>query len=170
MANITDYVVPLLLSAACCLALRKKENCYDLLRSGVIEGLKLLVGLTPTLILLLTAISMLRASGAMEQLCRLLTPVLQWTGIPPECGMLILIRPISGSAALALGAELMTTHGPDSPVGRTAAIMLGSTETTFYAMSIYLSHCEIKRSRYILPAALMADITGFLVAAFAAKL
>lgn len=166
----TDYVVPILLILACCLALRKKENCYDLMLHGAADGLKLLLTLTPTLILLLTAISMLRASGAMEQLSKLLTPLLKWTGIPPECAMLILIRPISGSAALAVGAELMTTYGVDSLIGKCAAVMLGSTETTFYAMSIYLAHCEVKRSRYILPAALAADFTGFLVAALTAKL
>ena len=164
----TDYIVPILLITACCLALRKKENCYDLLRDGAADGLKLLLGLTPTLILLLTAISMLRASGAMEQLAKVMAPALKRTGIPPQCAMLILIRPISGSAALAIGADLMATYGPDSPVGRTAAVMLGSTETTFYAMSIYLSHCEVKKSRYILPCALLADITGFLVAAWTA--
>lgn len=165
----TDYVVPILLILACCLALRKKENCYDLMLRGAADGLKLLLTLTPTLILLLTAIYMLRSSGAMEQLSKLLAPVLKWTGIPPECAMLILIRPISGSAALAVGADLMTTYGVDSQIGKCAAVMLGSTETTFYAMSIYLAHCQVKRSRYILPAALAADFTGFFVAALTAK-
>jgi len=165
----TDYVVPLLLILACCLALRKKENCYELMLGGAAEGLKLLLTLTPTLILLLTAIHMLRASGAMEQLSRVLAPILKRTGIPPETAMLILIRPISGSAALAIGADLMATYGVDSIIGKTTAVMLGSTETTFYAMSIYLSHCEVKRSRYILPAALLADFTGFWVAALTAK-
>ena len=165
----TDYVVPILLISACCLALRKKENCYELMLGGAAEGLKLLLTLTPTLILLLTAIHMLRASGAMEQLSRVLAPILKRTGIPPETAMLILIRPISGSAALAIGADLMATYGVDSIIGKTTAVMLGSTETTFYAMSIYLSHCEVKRSRYILPAALLADFTGFWVAALTAK-
>jgi len=165
----TDYVVPLLLILACCLALRKKENCYELMLGGAAEGLKLLLTLTPTLILLLTAIHMLRASGAMEQLSRVLAPILKRTGIPPETAMLILIRPISGSAALAIGADLMAAYGVDSIIGKTTAVMLGSTETTFYAMSIYLSHCEVKRSRYILPAALLADFTGFWVAALTAK-
>lgn len=166
----TDYMIPILLILACCLALRKKENSYELMLSGAAEGLKLLLNLTPTLILLLTAIYMLRASGAMEQLSKLLTPVLKWTGIPPETAMLILIRPISGSAALAVGAELMVSYGPDSFIGRTTAVMLGSTETTFYAMSIYLAHCGVKRSRYILPAALAADFTGFFMAAITTKI
>jgi spore maturation protein B len=167
--EMTDYVVPVLLILCCCLALRKKENSYELMLSGATDGLKLLLTLTPTLILLLTAIYMLRASGAMEQLSRLLTPILKWTGIPPETAMLVLIRPISGSAALAVGAELMTAYGPDSLIGKTTAVMLGSTETTFYAMSIYLAHCGVRRSRYILPAALAADFTGFFMAAATAR-
>ena len=165
----TDYIVPVLMIIACCLALHKKENCYELMLRGATDGLKLLFSLTPTLVLLMTAIHMLRASGAIEALSQLLAPVLEWTGIPPECAMLILIRPISGSAALAVGADLMASYGVDSLVGKTAAVMLGSTETTFYAMSVYLSHCGVRRSRYILPAALAADITGFMVAAFSAR-
>ena len=169
MEAMIDYVVPAFMILACCLALRKKENSYELMLSGAAEGLKLLVTLAPTLILLLTAIYMLRSSGAMEQLSKLLEPLLKYTGIPPQCAMLILIRPISGSAALAVGADLMTCYGVDSLIGKTAAVMLGSTETTFYAMSIYLAHCGVKRSRYILPAALAADVTGFWVAALSTR-
>ena len=81
----------------------------------------------------------------------------------------MLIRPISGSAALAVGAELMMTHGPDSLVGRTAAVMLGSTETTFYTLSVYFGACGIKKTRYALPAALIADLTGFLTASWTVR-
>ena len=166
----TDYVVPLLLILACCLALRKKENCYELMLGGAAEGLKLLLTLTPTLILLLTAIHMLRASGAMEQLSRVLAPILKRTGIPPETAMLILIRPISGSAALAVGGELMAQYGPDSLVGRTAAVMLGSTETTFYTISVYFGSAGIRKTRYTLIAALLADLVGFVMASLTVRL
>ena len=165
----TDYIVPILLVSVCLLALRKKENAYSLLLDGAAEGLKLMVTLVPILILLLTGISMLRASGAIELLSHYLTPLLKWTGIPPETIMLMLIRPISGSGALAVGAELMATYGPDSRIGRTAAIMLGSTETTFYTISIYFSAAGIKKTRYTTPAALVADLTGFLMAAVTAR-
>ena len=164
-----DYVVPALLVAACGLALRKKENPWQLLLTGGAEGLRLLVTIVPTLVLLLTGISMLRASGAMEALSRLLAPVMHGFGIPPETAMLVLIRPISGSAALAVGAELMATHGPDSLIGRTAAIMLGSTETTFYTMSVYFGAAGIQKTRYTLPAALFADLVGFVVASLTAR-
>ena len=84
--------------------------------------------------------------------------------------MLVLIRPISGSAALAVGADLMAQYGVDSQIGRTAAIMLGSTETTFYTISVYFGAAGIKKTRYTIPAALIADLTGFVVASVTAKL
>ena len=165
----TDYLIPILLLAACLVALHKKENAYDFMLAGGAEGLKLLISLVPTLILLLTAVSMLRASGAMEALCGLFSPLLSVLGIPPETAMLVLIRPISGSAALAVGTDLMVQHGVDSTIGRTAAVMLGSTETTFYTISVYFGAAGIKRTRYTLPAALIADMTGFVVASLSVR-
>lgn len=165
----SDYLVPGLLAVICIAALRKRENAYDLLLGGAADGLKLLVTLIPTLILLLTAVTMLRASGAMEWISRLLSPVFSFFGIPPETAMLVLIRPFSGSAALAIGAELMAAYGADSLIGRTAAIMLGSTETTFYAVSVYFGAAGIKKTRYTIPAALIADLTGFVMASLTAR-
>ena len=164
-----DYLVPGLLLGALILALRKKEDPYALLLEGGEAGLRLVMQLIPTLILLLTAVTMLRASGAVEWISRVCAPVFHFFGIPPETAMLVLIRPISGSAALAVGSELMLTHGADSLIGRTAAIMLGSTETTFYTISVYFGAAGIKKTRYALPAALIADITGFLVASLCAR-
>lgn len=165
-----DYIVPILLFLVCAVALRKKENAYDLMLSGAADGLKLLISLIPTLILLLTAVTMLRASGAVTYLSNFLAPVFRFFGIPPETAMLVLIRPISGSAALAVGTDLMTHYGVDSHIGRTAAIMLGSTETTFYTVSVYFGAAGIKKTRYTIPAALIADLTGFVVASLTARL
>ena len=165
-----DYIVPLLLFLCCAIALGKRENPYDLMLQGAGDGLKLLLSIVPTLVLLLTAVTMLRASGAMELLTRWLGPVFRFVGIPPETAMLVLIRPISGSAALAVGADLMATYGVNSAIGRTAAIMLGSTETTFYTISVYFGAAGIRRTRYTVPAALIADLTGFFVAALTTKL
>ena len=166
----TDYIVPFLLLTASLLALRKRENTYDLLLSGAADGLKLLVTLIPALVLLLTAVTMLRASGAVEILSSIFSPVFSFFGIPPETALLVLIRPISGSAALAVGTELMVRYGVDSLIGRTAAVMLGSTETTFYTISVYFGAAGIQKTRYTLPAALIADLTGFAVAALSVRL
>ncbi len=154
----------------CSIALRKRENGYALMLSGAAEGLQLLVSLVPALVLLLTAVTMLRQSGAIEILSQFFTPVFSFFGIPPETAILVLIRPISGSAALAVGAELMAQHGVNSQIGRTVAVMLGSTETTFYTISVYFSAAGIKKSRYAVPAALFADFTGFFMASLTAKL
>ena len=166
----TDYVVPLLLLFVCLAALRKQENAYDLLLQGGAEGLKLLISIVPALVLLLTAVHMLKASGAIELLSALLAPLFSFFGIPPETAMLVLIRPISGSAALAIGADLMQQYGPDSLIGRTAAIMLGSTETTFYTISVYFGAADIRKTRYAVPAALFADLVGFCMASWTARL
>ena len=165
-----DYIVPLLLFLCCAIALRKRENPYDLMLQGAGDGLKLLLSIVPTLVLLLTAVTMLRASGAMELLTRWLGPVFRFVGIPPETAMLVLIRPISGSAAMAVAADLMATYGVDSQIGRTAAVMLGSTETTFYTISVYFGAAGIRKTRYTVPAALIADLTGFVVASLSVRL
>lgn len=165
-----DYLIPFLLLGCCLKALRKKEQAYDLLLEGGAEGLRILLAILPALVLLLTAVSMLRASGAMDLLCSLLSPFFRIFGIPPETAMLVLIRPISGSAALAVGADLMARYGVDSPIGRTAAVMLGSTETTFYTISVYFGAAGIRKTRYAVPAALIADLTGFIAASLTVKL
>lgn len=165
----TDYIVPLLLLFTAVLALRRRENAYDILLQGASEGLKLLYHILPALILLLTAVHMLRASGAMELLSSLLAPVFSLFGIPPETAMLVLIRPISGSAALAVGADLMAEFGVDSDIGRTVAVMLGSTETTFYTISVYFGAAGIQKTRYTIPAALFADFVGFFMASWTVR-
>ena len=165
-----DYIVPALLLVASLLSLRRKENTYDILLSGAADGLKLLLTIVPALILLLTAVTMLRASGAMEIISHVLAPVFRFFGIPPETALLVLVRPISGSAALAVGADLMAQYGVDSQIGRTVAVMLGSTETTFYTISVYFGAAGIHKTRYTVPAALIADFTGFLMASLTARL
>ena len=165
-----DYIVPLLLLLSAAMALRKRENAYEELLLGAADGLKLLLTLVPTLVLLLTAVTMLRASGAMEILGMWCKPVFSFFGIPPETALLVLIRPISGSAALAVGADLMAQYGVDSQIGRTAAVMLGSTETTFYTVSVYFGAAGIRKTRYTIPAALIADFTGFFMAALTVRI
>lgn len=166
---VTDYIVPSLLLITACVGLYKKENAYDIMLQGAAEGLKLLVSILPALILLLTAVYMLRASGAAEALSTMLAPVFSLFGIPPETALLVLIRPISGSAALAVGAELMGQYGVDSQIGRTVAVMLGSTETTFYTISVYYGAAGIRKTRYTIPAALFADFVGFFMASWAVR-
>ena len=165
-----DYIVPLILAVTAIAALRRRENAYDILTDGAKEGFKMLLTIAPSLVVLLSAVGMLRASGALEAFSDLLSPLLAFLGIPAETVLLLLVRPISGSAALAIGAELIAAHGPDSLVGRTAAVMLGSTETTFYTISVYFGSWGITKTRYAVPAALMADFVGFLTASWTVRL
>ena len=161
-----EYIVPLILAVTALAALRRRENAYDILTDGAREGFRMLLTIAPSLVVLLSAVGMLRASGALEAFSRLLSPALEFWGIPPETVLLMLVRPLSGSAALAIGAELIAAHGPDSLVGRTAAVMLGSTETTFYTISVYFGAWGIQKTRYAVPAALIADAVGFLAASW----
>ena len=151
-------------------ALLRRVDVFSALTQGAKSGLKTVIGIFPSLAALLTAVYMLRASGALAALTDLAAPVLEALGIPPETAALIFLRPISGSGALAVGAELMERFGPDSTVGRTAAVMLGSTETTFYVIAVYFGAVGVKRSRHAVPAALCADAVGFLAAAAAVRL
>lgn len=165
----TDYLVPLILFFTAVLALGKGENAYDHLLEGASQGLHLMKTILPSLILLLTAVHALRDSGASDWISRMLCPVFSLFGIPPETALLVLIRPISGSAALAVGTDLMIAYGVDSPIGRTAAVMLGSTETTFYTISVYFGAAGVKKSRYTIPAALFADFVGFFMASWTVR-
>ena len=165
-----EYIVPLILAVTAIAALRKKENAYDVLTNGAREGFRMLRTIGPSLVVLLSAVGMLRESGALEALSYLLSPALEFLGIPAETVLLLLVRPISGSAALAIGAELIAAHGPDSLIGRTAAVMLGSTETTFYTISVYFGSWGITKTRYAVPAALIADFVGFLAASWTVRL
>lgn len=165
----TDYLIPSLLLVVSCLALYKKESAYDLLLDGAAEGLKMLKSILPALVVLLTAVHMLQASGAMGLLSSILAPAFRFVGIPPETALLVLIRPISGSAALAVGSELMAQYGVDSSIGRTVAVMLGSTETTFYAISVYFGAAGVRKTRYTVFAALIADFVGFFMSAMTVR-
>ena len=164
------YVVPGLLLAAAVAALYRKVDVYAALTAGAGQGLSVITRILPSLVALLSAVYMLRASGALEALTALLSPVIEALGIPPEVTALLLIRPVSGSGALAAGSDIMAQYGPDSYIGRVAAVMLGSTETTFYTIAVYFGAAGIRRTRYTIPAALTADLAGFVFSALAVRL
>ena len=168
--SLSELVVPVLLCFTACYALGKRVDVYTALTRGAEEGLNVLVHILPSLIALLTAVYMLRASGALDALTALLAPALTVLGVPPETAPLLVIRPLSGSGALAAGGDIMRQYGPDSYIGRCAAVMLGCTETTFYTVAVYFGAAGIKRTRYTIPAALTADLAAYLAAAWAVRL
>ena len=163
----SGLVVPLVLAAVGLYGLWRRVNVYEALLAGIGEGFSVLLGIGPAMIALLSAVAMLRSSGALEMLAEVLGPLLGRVGIPPETTALMLVRPLSGSAGLGICSELIATYGPDSLVGRTAAVMMGSTETTFYTIGVYFGAARVSKTRYAIPAALCADVAGFLAAALA---
>ena len=170
---LSTLIVPVLLTFTACFALGKRVDVYSALTKGAEEGLTVLLHILPSLIALLSAVYMFRmsrASGAMEALGALLAPALDKIGIPAETAPLLFIRPISGSGALAVGSEIMDSYGVDSYVGRVAAVMLGSSETTFYTVAVYYGAAGITKTRYTIPAALCADAVMFLASAFFVRL
>lgn len=170
LAGLSEFLLPAGLLLLGLVGLRRQQPLYPALIDGAQEGLRLLFTLAPTLILMLTAVTMLRNSGFFTLVTPLLAPVFHLLGLPPELAPLVLLRPFSGSAALAIGIDLMREYGVDTTIGRTAAVMLGSSETTFYAISVYFGAAGIKKTRYTLPAALLADLTGFCMAAASVRL
>lgn len=167
---LSTLIVPVLLTFTACFALGKRVDVYSALTKGAEEGLTVLLHILPSLIALFSAVYMFRASGAMEALGALLAPALDKIGIPAETAPLLFIRPISGSGALAVGSEIMDSYGVDSYVGRVAAVMLGSSETTFYTVAVYYGAAGITKTRYTIPAALCADAVMFLASAFFVRL
>lgn len=167
---ITDLLIPALLALTACVALWRRENVYDAMTCGAAEGLRLLVNIVPALVVLLTAVHMLRASGALDKLGELPLPHIRGRGHPAGAAAADAGAALQRQRGPGPGGDLMKTYGVDSLIGKTAAVMLGSTETTFYTISVYFGAAGIKRSRYVVPAALGADLMGFVGAAVFTRL
>lgn len=157
-----DLTVPLILLLSGLAALRKKADVFPALTRGAFDGLKTVAEMFPALAALFPAVYMLRASGALEAFSALFAPIFSLLGIPPETAVTAILRPVSGSAATAAASELIAEHGADSLVGRTAAVMLGSSETTFYVVAVYFAAAKVRDTRWAIPAALCADLAVYL--------
>ncbi|MDI3317400.1 MAG: nucleoside recognition domain-containing protein [Bacillota bacterium] len=163
------WTVPLLLAAIPLHGYLRGVDIYNAFIDGAREGLSLAIRVLPYIVSIFVAIGIFRASGALELTTHYLQPVLRPLGIPPEILPLMIIRPLSGNGALALTTELLHRWGPDSFVGRLASVITGSTDTTFYILSLYFGSVGVTRSRHALAAGLIADGVGFLAAALTVK-
>lgn len=152
------------------MSLYKGIDLYAAMVKGAKKGLHLMADILPALIVLFPVIAFFRASGVPYMLESFLSPVFNALGIPPETSLLMLVRPLSGSAAMSAANEIMMQYGADSLIGRTAAVMLGSSETTFYVIAIYFSAAKVKNSRWAIPAALMADLACFISSAWVCRI
>ncbi len=162
------YVIPAIIAIILFVALFKKLPTYELFIEGTEEGMKIVVGIFPPLVAVLTAAYMLRASGTFDLIISLLSPVTKL--IPAEVMPLALIRPISGSGAIGILTEILNTHGADSEIGRIASVIMGSTETTFYCLCVYFAKTRVKHNLKAVPFAAAGDIVGILMAVILIKL
>ena len=170
LTALASLTAPVIIASAAIYGVLKGVDVFSAAVDGAADGLQVVFRMIPSLVILLTAVYMLRASGALEALARIAAPGLELLGMPSELAALIFLRPLSGSGALAAASELIARYGPDSLLGRTAAVMLGSTETTFYVIAVYFGAAGIKNTRHAIPAAIFADIVGFVVAALCVRL
>ncbi len=164
MTYISMLAVPVLIASFIGFGLFRKVGVYDCFVEGAKDGLQSMVGIIAPLIGLMVAINMFRASGALELLAKGLAPALDFLRLPADVLPLALLRPISGSASTAIVTDIFKNLGPDSPAGKIASVMMGSTETTFYTVAVYFGAVGIKNTRHTIAAALLADLTGILLA------
>lgn len=165
MSTLFSLSMPLVIAAVAICALFKKTDMFSALTRGALQGLITIKDMLPALTVLFPAVYMLRASGAIDALAAFLQPLLSAFGIPAETVPLAFLRPLSGGAATAAAADIIKTAGADSLAGRTAAVMMGSSETTFYVIAVYFGAAKIKKTRWAIPAALCADLAVFIASA-----
>ena len=168
--TLLSLAVPLIIGAVAIYAAAKKTDIFPALTAGALDGLTTVRDMFPALLVLFPAVYMLRASGALDALSALVAPLFSLLGIPPETAALAFLRPISGSAATAAASDIMSANGADSLVGRTAAVMIGSSETTFYVVSVYFAAAKVRKTRWAIPAALCADLAVYLTSAWVSRL
>ncbi len=166
----SNYVIPFFIALIMIIGLAKKVDVFSEFTEGAKENLKASVSVLPSLIALMTAIGMFKASGAMELISTAISPLTSFLGFPEECIPLAIIRPISGSGALAVFENILTDVSPDSFAGRVASVIIGSTETTFYTIAVYYGITKVKKTRQALPASLAADFTGFVLSALTVRI
>ena len=147
----------------------KRVDVFDAFIVGAKQGFETIINIIPYLVGMLVAIGMLRASGFFELLSTTLAPVLNAIGMPTELLPLALVRPFSGSAATGVMADLIHQHGGDSFIAKTAATLMGSTETTFYVIAVYFGVVNIRRTRHAIPAGILADLAGIIASVFVCR-
>lgn len=167
LGSVSGYAIPVIFLLILVLGLYKEVKVYDIFVEGAREGISTIIRIIPTLVGLMVAVGVFKASGALELLVQAFMPLAAILGIPPEAMPLALMRPVSGSASLALVAEIIKTYGPDTYIGRTASTMMGSTETIFYTLAVYYGSVGIKNTRFTLLAALLADLVSVTASAWA---
>lgn len=170
MEVISSYSIPLIIVGFVVYGLSRKIKVYEVFTEGAKEGFTTAVRIIPFLVAMLTAIGVFRASGAMGLLASALSPITSKIGMPGEVLPMAFMMPLSGGGAQGIMSDLITTHGANSLIGRMSAVMMGSTETTFYILAVYFGSVAIKKHRHALPVGLLADLAGIITAVLVTRL
>lgn len=166
----SDFVIPVFIALIMVIGLAKRVDVFSEFTDGARENLKSAFDVLPALIALMTAIGMFKASGGLEIISSAIAPLTEFLGFPKECIPLALIRPVSGSGALAVFESILTEVSPDSFAGRVASVVIGSTETTFYTIAVYYGITKVKKTKHAIASSLTADLTGFILSALTVRL
>jgi spore maturation protein B len=170
LAQISIYALPIIILVILGAGMLRNVRVFDAFAEGAGEGIETMIKILPSLVGLMTAVGVFRASGALDFIVWLLKPAASLLGIPAEAMPLALLRPVSGSASLALVSDTISMYGPDSYIGRVVSTMMGSTETIFYTLAVYYGSAGVRNIRYTLLAALIADGISVIASAWVCAL
>lgn len=166
----SNIAMPLMIIIIVIYGVIERKKIFDIFLDGAKDGIGVVLNIFPTLVGLFVAIGALRSSGVIDLIVNFLTPVLSFVNFPTEILPLTLIRPISGSSSIAVATDIMNTFGVDSNIGLMASVIMGSTETTVYTIAVYTSSVGIKKTRFVLWAALIADFVGIVTSVIVCRL
>lgn len=172
--NVLNYIsnlaMPLIILIIVFYSLIERKKAFDIFLDGAKDGLNIVLNIFPTLIGLFVAVGALRSSGILDLIINFITPILDILNFPSEIMPLAILRPISGSSSIAIATDIMKNFGVDSNIGIIAATIMGSTETTLYTIAVYTSSVKIKKTRFVLWAALTADVVGIIASVVICKI
>lgn len=168
LLHVSNMIIPILLLAITIYGISMKVNVYDEFVNGAKKGISTVFQIMPTLIGLMVAVGIMRASGILNSIAEILGRFTSYIGFPPQLVPLTIVRMFSSSAASGLVLDIFKEYGPDSRIGTIASIMMSCTETIFYTMSVYFMTAKIKKTRYTLPGALLATIAGIVASVWLA--
>lgn len=169
MIYITSFIIPTIITIVILFGIHEKKEVFNIFVEGAREGLKITLNMFPSLLAIFICIGMLKNSGIIETIVKITEPITKILKIPTEITPLILIKPLSGGATLAMATDLMKKYGVDSKIGILSAIIMSSSETTFYVIALYTSSIHIKKTRKIFIPAILADLTSIIVAILITK-
>lgn len=166
MDKVGIYVMPVSVVLIILFGLIRKVPIFDAFLQGAKDGMKSTASIAPALIGLITAVTMLKTSGALDMFTSFIRPIMDFLGFPLELLPLAILRPISGSGSIAILDNVMSNNGVDTFIGRVGSVMMGSTETTFYAIAVYFGAIGIKNTRHAIASSLAADVTSAIISIF----